>query len=309
MKSDPTEVRYPGVQTKVQEYLRQRGDGHVTTADVTASVKATRTTLSSVMAVLARTSDTGLSHISAGLYRYTRALDKEYVAQKKRDGIDVPQPGAGVEDPALRVPHPPRPTPADVPQRRTYPGEPVVVVSAREVHHSMETSPPAPDLGTTRDRTPRKRKPMQRDIGTRVLRFLQAPENKGDIFSISEVAEGIGALHSSVSTVLRLQAENPDFPVKRIMPGTLYTIPLSAAELAEREHGEFPAAPEVRQPEPEAAPEPVPEPEPAPVPVPAPAAPRADDSMVLLEKLYQVEPGKWLTKDVDGNFRWLEDLR
>lgn len=328
MKNDPAEVRYPGVQAKVQEYLRQRGDGHVTTADVTANVNATRTTLSSVMAVLARTSDTGLTHVSAGLYRFTRALDKEYVAQKKRDGIDVPQPGASVEDPALKITHPPRPTPADVPQRRTYPGEPVAVVSAREIHHSMETSPSGPGLGVTRDGTPRKRKRMQRDIGVRALRFLQAPENKGDIFSISEVAEAIGALHSSVSTVLRLQAESADFPVKRIMPGTLYTVPLSAAEEEkEWERATLSASPELQgsrdraanahaegrttsldeelQAAPVAKPE-APEPEPAPAPAPIPAP--ADDNMVLLEKLAELEPGTWIATDADRRVYRLTEL-
>lgn len=309
MKSESTEVRYPGVQGKVQEFLRRRGDGHVTTSDVTANVTATRTTLSSVMAVLARTTDTGVSHVSAGLYRYTRALDKEYVAKMKRDGIDVPQPGTTTSDPALKVSHPVRPTPAVIPQKRTQPGEPVVVVSAREIHNSAETSPP--DLGVTRAGTPRQRRPMQRDIGVRTLRFLQAPENKGEIFSIAEVAEAIGSLHSSVSHALRVQADSPDFPVRRIMPGTLYTVPLSAAEESERDQTGQPAvdeAPPAVTPEP-VQPAPVqPVPEPEPVQPPEPALP-ADDNMLLLEKLAETEPGKWLTRDADGQIFWLEQLR
>jgi hypothetical protein len=312
LKSDPTEVRYPGVQGKVQEYLRRRGDGHVTTSDVTANVEANRTTLASVMAVLARTSDTGVSHVSAGLYRYTRALDKEYVARMKRDGIDVPQPGAVTSDPALKVSHPVRPTPAVIPQKRTHPGEPVVVVSARDAHLEVPAETPAP-LGLTKGGTPRQRRPMQRDIGVRTLRFLQLPENKGEIFSITEVAEAIGSLHSSVSHALRVQADSPDFPVRRIMPGTLYTVPLSAAEEAERDRDVQPAAgesppaatPESVQPEP-VQPEPV---QPAPEPVQPPEPSPADDNMLLLEKLAETAPGKWLTQDAEGQIFWLEKLR
>jgi hypothetical protein len=121
LKNDPKEVRYPGVQVKVQEYLRRKGSGRVTTAIVVDNVGHNRTTVASAMASLARTPDTGLSDVSAGLYNYTAALDKEHVAQMKRDGVDVPQPGTTVTDPQLKVTHAPRPTPASLPSRRTTP--------------------------------------------------------------------------------------------------------------------------------------------------------------------------------------------
>lgn len=314
MKPDSTEVRYPGVQVKVQEFLRQRGDGRVTTSIVQAAVGHNRTTVASAMATLARTPDTGLSDVSAGLYNYTSALDAEWVRRRRRDGIDVPQPGTTVTDPALKVTHPARPTPASLPGRRTttpVKEEPVVVVTAARAQ-AME------DNGTTRAGTPRQRRPMQRDVGLRALRWLSSPENKGDIFSATEVAQGIGALQSSVSTVLRHMADGPDWPVRRIMPGTLYTVPLTAAEQAERERVDAGDALDVRKPEtvPEAVtPEPAvaaPEPPPAPVAAPEPApepAVAADDSMVLLEKLAETVPGKWLTQDADGHIYWLERLR
>jgi len=313
LKQDPTEVRYPGIQAKVQDYLRRRGSGRVTTAIVLENVGHNRTTISSAMATLARTPDTGLTDVSAGLYNYTAALDKEFVARLKRDGVDLPQPGATVTDPALKVTHPPRPTPAVIPPRRTTTPvheDPVVVVTARTP--KPEASVPAATL--TRAGTARQRRPMQRDVNVRALRFLQ--ENKGDIFSIAEVADGIGALPSSVSVILRNMAAASDFPVKKIMPGTLYTIPLTAGELSALERAE--AAPEPVQQAPAPAPAPEPEPEPviAPEPVPAPvpvAVPepvqQADDSMILLEKLAETVPGKWLCRDADGQIFWVEKLR
>lgn len=317
-RKDQTEVRYPGVMVKVQEYLRQKGSGRVTTAMVVDHVNHTRTTVSSAMATLSRMPDTGLSDVSAGLYNYTAALDKEWVERQRRNGVDVPQPGTGTTEPLLKITHPVRPTPAVIPKRRTttpVPEEPVVVVS---------TPRRTPDTQFTRDGAPRQRKPMQRDLGLRVVRWLSLPENKGSIFSIAEVAEGIEALSSSVSVILRQQAESNDWPTKRIMPGTLYTIPLSAAEQDELDRTDPEmdvVVPEVRQPEPEVQPQPPAEQPSAPVqptPPPAPAAApepapepvaQADDNMVLLEKLAETVPGKWLTQDADGGIYWLERLR
>lgn len=289
-------ARYPGVEVKVREFLRkraeERGDGHVTTAVVTEGLGSyNRTTVASAIATLARRNGTGVSNVAAGLYRYTRALDEEYVARKARDGVTIPAPGSATTDPGLKV------SPA------TPPEAPVVTVA------SPISVTPADDL--TRAGTPRLRRPIHRDQGLRALRFLR--EHPNEPFSLAELAREVGSYSSSsLSAPLRKFAEDPSMPVYRIMPGTLYVWRGQEVEQDEPLQVPEPAAPEpVAEPAaPVAAPEPAPAPAPAPAPEPAPkpAAP-ADDNMVLLEKLAETEPGKWLSRDADGQIFWLEKLR
>lgn len=288
--------RYPGAEALVQAELRKAQSERLFRVSVVqAAIGKSRTTTSSAMAAMARnTHKTGLVKSGEGLYRYFPARDPGHPAYN----------GGAKSAPA--------PAPA-----------------------------PEPAVQSAPARRSRPRATPQRDVALRVLRYFQ--EHHDTPMDASHVADVLKARHQTVRVACNKWAAEPGLPQFEMVVGGVnavfkYTptdqergeqseVAAAVAEVAERAAQELVDEPEevtVRELVEDSEPI-VLEPEPVrPTPrldetvqrpaveftEPEPAQPETrNDNMFLGQRLYEVEPGKWLVQLEDGSHKWLQDIR